>query len=376
MNVAELLTPALLIDRAILERNLKTMQGRAKSLGVALRPHIKTHKCLEIARQQRDLGAQGITVSTFYEAETFIGAGFDDVLWAFPIPPVYATRVLKFPESTFRVVVDSAEAKGHLDKVCRTAGRKQHVWLKVDCGYHRAGVDPESEEAERLVQSLVDSDVLLFDGILSHSGHAYHAKNRHEILPIAQQERDVMLGFAERMKAKGYPIPAISIGSTPAMSVIDKLDGISEIRPGNYAFYDYTQAMIGSCAVGDCALTVLASVISHQPGASHFLTDAGALALSKDEGPTHVKNVMGMGVLFENYERKRLAPHFQLTTLSQEHGKVITESPRHLEGSFAVGEKVRILEHHSCLTAANFDRYYVVDGDEVVDEWRIYRGRV
>jgi len=376
MNVAELLTPALLIDQSILERNLKTMQGRAKSLGVALRPHIKTHKCLEIARKQRDLGAQGITVSTFYEAETFIGAGFSDVLWAFPIPPVYATRVLKFPESTIRVVIDGSEAKGHLDKVCRTAGRKLHVWLKVDCGYHRAGVDPESEEAERLVQSLVDSDVLLFDGILSHSGHAYHARNRQEILPIAQQERDVMVGFAERMKAKGYPIPAISIGSTPAVSVIDRLDGISEVRPGNYAFYDYTQAMIGSCGVGDCALTVLASVISHQPGASHFLTDAGALALSKDEGPTHVKNEMGMGILFENYERKRLASHLQLATLSQEHGKVIAESPRFLEHSFAVGEKVRILEHHSCLTAANFDRYYVVDGDEVVDEWRIYRGRV
>lgn len=376
MNIAELLTPALLIDQSILQRNLKSMQDRAKSLGVTLRPHIKTHKCLEIARQQKELGARGITVSTFYEAETFIGAGFDDVTWAFPIPPVYATRVLKFPEPTIRVVLDSSEAKGHLDKVCRTAGRKLHVWLKVDCGYHRAGVDPESEYAETLVKSLIDSKVLIFDGILSHSGYSYHGKNRGEILSFARQERDVMSGFAERMKAKGYEIPAISIGSTPAMSVIDRLDGISEVRPGNYAFYDYTQAMIGSCSVGDCALTVLASIISHQPGASHFLTDAGALALSKDEGPTHVKNQMGMGVLFENYERKRLASHLQLTTLSQEHGKVVAESPRFLEGSFAVGEKVRILEHHSCLTAANFDRYYVVDGDEVVDEWRIYRGRV
>jgi threo-3-hydroxy-D-aspartate ammonia-lyase len=376
MHISELPTPALLIDRTILQKNLKSMQDRAKKLGVALRPHIKTHKCLEIARQQRDLGARGITVSTFYEAETFIAAGFDDVTWAFPIPPVYATRIMKFPESTIRVVVDSVEAKGHLDKVCRTSERKLHVWLKVDCGYHRAGVDPESEYAEDLVKALLDSKVLLFDGILSHSGHSYHAKNREEILPVARQERDVMLGFAERMRAKGYTIPAISIGSTPALSVIDRLDGISEVRPGNYAFYDYTQAMIGSCGVGDCALTVLASVISHQHGASHFLTDAGALALSKDEGPTHVKNQMGMGILFENYERKRLDSHLELRTLSQEHGKVIAESPRFLEGRYPVGERVRILEHHSCLTAANFDRYYVVDDEEVVDEWRIYRGRV
>lgn len=376
MHIAELPTPALLIDRAILQNNLKFMQDRANDLGVLLRPHIKTHKCIEIGRQQIEQGARGITVSTFYEADRFAAAGFDDISWAFPIPPVYATSVLKLPESvTIRVVVDSVEAKGHLDKVCRTSGRRLHVWLKVDCGYHRAGVDPKSRYAEDLVKSLCESKVLIFDGILSHSGHSYHARNRNEILPFAREERDVMLGFADRMRAAGYRIPAISIGSTPAMTVIDHLEGISEIRPGNYVFYDYTQVMIGSCGISDCALTVLASVISHQPASSHFVTDAGALAMSKDEGPTHVKNHMGMGILFEDYERKRLIPHLELTTLSQEHGKVVSSAATLLSNSYNVGDKVRILEHHSCLTAANFDRYYVVDGEEVVDEWSILRGR-
>jgi D-serine deaminase-like pyridoxal phosphate-dependent protein len=184
-----------------------------------------------------------------------------------------------------------------------------------------------------------------------------------------------MIAFAARMQTKGIEIRSISIGSTPAMAVVEDLHGISEIRPGNYAFYDYTQAMIGSCSVADCALTVLASVISHQPAASHFLTDAGALALSKDAGPTHVKNDIGLGILFENYDQKQLAPHLELTTLSQEHGKVIARSPEFIEGKFRVGEKVRILEHHSCLTAANFDRYYVVEEDEVIDQWKILRGR-
>ncbi|MEX0602614.1 MAG: DSD1 family PLP-dependent enzyme, partial [Bacteroidota bacterium] len=123
------------------------------------------------------------------------------------------------------------------------------------------------------------------------------------------------------------------------------------------------------------ALTVLASVISHQPGAGHFVTDAGALALSKDMGPTHVKNEMGMGIIFENYERKRLHAHLQVSVLSQEHGKVVAEHPRFLEEKFALGGRVRILEHHSCLTAAQFDRYYVVKEDEVIDEWKILRGR-
>ncbi|HEX9614208.1 MAG TPA: alanine racemase [Bacteroidota bacterium] len=377
MHIYELPTPALLLDIEILERNLRFMQARAQELGVSLRPHVKTHKCLEIGRRQLEIGGRGITVSTFYEAEAFSKAGFDDITWAFPIPPVYAARVARFPESTrLRVAVDSKEAKGHLDKACRTSGRKVHVWLKVDCGYHRAGVDPKSPDAEALVKSLAESKVLEFDGILSHSGHAYHARCREEILPVAREERDTMLDLAERMAAKGYVIPAISVGSTPAMSVVDNLTGITEMRPGNYAFFDYTQAMIGSCAVSDCALTVLASVISHQPGMSHFVVDAGALALSKDSGPTHVKNQMGMGIIYENYERKRLESHMELTSLSQEHGKIKVEDPRFIEGRFPVGERVRILEHHSCLTAANFDKYYVVKEDEVVDEWEILRGRV
>ena len=159
------------------------------------------------------------------------------------------------------------------------------------------------------------------------------------------------------------------------MSAAEHLDGISEVRPGNYVFYDYTQVMIGSCGVSDCALTVLASVVSHQPGARHFITDAGALALSKDAGPTHLDNDMDMGIVYEDYARKRLHPHIHVRTLSQEHGKVVCSDPTSIEGRFAVGDTVRILEHHSCLTAANFDYYYIVKGDEVTDKWKILRGR-
>lgn len=377
MHIDSLQTPALLLDADVLERNLAAMQEKARRLGMSLRPHIKTHKCIEIGTRQRALGAKGITVSTMFEARAFADAGFDDITWAFPLPPVYAASVARFPEGvTLRVVVDSKEAKGHLEKACRAAGRKVHVWLKVDCGYHRAGVDPDSPGSVELARALSGSPVLEFDGILSHSGHAYTARRREEILPIAHQERDVMVAFADRLRSSGVPVPAVSIGSTPAISVVDDLTGITEIRPGNYAFYDYTQVMIGSCGVHECALTVLASVVSHQPGAAHFVTDAGALALSKDAGPTHVKNAMGMGILFEDYAKRRLVSHMQLTTLSQEHGKVTAEDPRFIEGKYPVGERVRILEHHSCLTAAQFDRYHVVRGDTVVDEWKILRGRI
>lgn len=376
MTIHELPTPALLLDSDILERNLTTMQQKANRLGVSLRPHIKTHKCIEIARRQANLGARGITVSTFYEAEQFAAAGFQDITWAFPLPLVYADRVAELgTRILLRTVVDSIEAAEALERAARRVDKRLHVWVKVDCGYHRAGVDPNTAYAVQLVDHLAHSNELLFDGILTHAGHAYHARNREEILTVAEQERSVMVEFAERLRAKGYQVPAVSVGSTPTMSVVENLPGVTEIRPGNYAFYDYTQAMIGSCGVADCALTVLSSVISHQPGASHFVTDAGALALSKDPGPTHVSNDMDMGILFEDYKRKRLHAHIHLRSLSQEHGKVIADSPKTIEEKFHVGEKVRILEHHSCLTAAQFDEYYIVKEDEVVDRWKILRGR-
>jgi D-serine deaminase-like pyridoxal phosphate-dependent protein len=159
------------------------------------------------------------------------------------------------------------------------------------------------------------------------------------------------------------------------MSQTRNLDGVAEMRPGNYVFYDYHQVAIGSCGVEDCALTVLASVISHQPGAAHAVTDAGALSLSKDAGPSHVENYHAMGMVFENYAGKKLALDLSVQTLSQEHGKILAADTKTANGKLQIGERLRILENHSCLTAALFDFYYVVRGDEVVDRWKIFRER-
>lgn len=376
MVIDALPTPALLVDLEILERNLARMQEKADKHTTALRPHIKTHKCVEIAGRQRALGAKGITVSTYFELQEFLAAGFDDITWAVPIPIVYIPKVIDLASrGTIRVTVDSPEATQALIKTCERRGTQVHVWLEIDSGQHRSGVQPDSPRLEELVRLLDRSPVLQFDGLLTHAGHAYGAHTRDELIRYARLERETLIECADRLRKQGYSVPAISIGSTPTMSVTENLEGVDEIRPGNYVFNDFTQASIGSCGIADCALTVLASVISHQTGSAHFVTDAGALALSKDLGPIHVHNDMGMGILFEDYERKRLTPHVQMTTLSQEHGKVVADTPERLRDKFKVGERVRILEHHSCLTAANFDKYYVVKGDEIVEQWKILRGR-
>ncbi len=356
-------TPALLLHLDVVEQNLAHMAGRARRLGVALRPHIKTHKCIELGKRQLAHGAAGITVSTLFEAEAFARAGFTDVTWAFPLDPTHLPHVRRIAErAILRVVVDDLSTAKTL------VGTGLHVWLKVDCGYHRAGVDPASQYALEVARELGAERGLTFDGILSHSGHAYRTRNKAEAAQVAEQERQVMVWFADLLRNDGLPVRGISVGSTPAMAAVENLAGVTEARPGNYIFYDRTMVLIGCCAPQDVGVTVLASVVSHQPGAAHFVVDAGALSLSKDLGPTHLDLPPAMGEL-------RGHPHLTVASVSQEHGIIRAASPAAIEGKFKVGEQVEIVPNHSCLTMAHFDEYVVMEGGRETGRWKIERGR-
>lgn len=362
-TIDDLPTPALLLDLDKLETNIAHMERRARHLGVALRPHIKTHKCIEVGRLQEKAGAKGITVSTLVEARAFADHGFTDITWAFPVILSRLDEAAALARKVkLGLVVDSAEAVAALER----SGVPFIVWLKVDCGYHRAGVDPHSDAALHLAEHLSNSRTLTFAGILTHSGHAYHARGVAELRAVAEEERGVMTAFAARLAKASIKVPAVSVGSTPAMSHVEKLDGVTEARPGNYAFYDYMQTVIGSCAVSDCALTVLSCVVSNQPGTNHSVIDAGALALSKDAGLETYPHPT-FGEIYDEYGAGTLRADHRVVGVSQEHGFV--------SGVLPVGSRVRVLMNHSCLTAAQFDAYDVVRGEQVVDRWTIERGR-
>lgn len=375
MSIHDLPTPALLLNQDILQRNLDAMSQKARSLSVALRPHIKTHKCLDIARMQRERGARGLTVSTLMEAEIFADAGFDDLTYAFPLEPGKIDRVLNLAaQETLRVTIDDLAAAQALEAAAAASDQVVHVWLMVDCGYHRAGVDPTTDYAIRLARFLYEAPHLVFDGLLTHAGHAYKVTSRDELLKIAGQERDVTAAFAERLRAEGIAVLAVSIGSTPTMSVIDDLSGIQEIRPGNYVFFDRTQVALGSCQPDDCALTVMATVVSHQPESNRVVIDAGSLALSHDPGPLHLDQEPCKGMIITETSPMVIHPTLRVDALSQEHGIVQGSGPEDLAG-LTVGSKVRILPNHACLTAALFDEYVVVKGSEVVDRRKVMRAR-
>ena len=375
-RIDDLPTPALVVDVDRLEANLRTMAERCARLGVSLRPHVKTHKCVEIAERQRaleppepsagyDAGA-GITVSTLEEARLFAEHGFGDITWAFPVIPGRLDEAVEIAQrATLRLVIDSPEALAAVE----ATGHPFHVWLQVDCGYHRVGVGPEGEPALDLARAIAASEGLTFDGILTHGGHAYHARSRDEAARVAEQERSVMAGLAERLRRAGVEVPGVSVGSTPGMSAVRRLDGVTEARPGNYAFYDFTQVAIGSCTPRQCALTVVSTVVSCQPGARHAVCDAGALALSKDPGPSRDGDghPTTWGEIYADHDAGTLHPDLRLASLSQEHGILSAPAP--------VGTRLRILPNHSCLTAACFDRVHAVSGDRVVGVWTVHRGR-
>ena len=371
MNLDELQTPCALVDLDRLERNAAAMAERAHELGVRLRPHVKTHKCVEAARIQTRGCFGGITVSTLAEARGFAAAGFADITYAVPVAPQRLAEVVAIGAGIERlaVVVDHVVTARAVEETAAAHGTAIPVWLKLDCGLHRAGVDPDDERSAALAARRARSPQVDFRGVLTHAGQSYRARSRDEALAAARDERAVTLAFVSRLAEAGIAVPEVSVGSTPTATAAEDLEGITEIRPGNYLFFDAFQAAIGSCTLGDVALSVLATVVSAFPDQQRAVVDAGALALSKDPGPTHVDPACGFGRLVAVDDQHPL-PGIRLTSLSQEHG--VVEGP----GTAALrpGSRLRILPNHSCLAAACFERLHVVRGAEVIDDWKPLRG--
>ena len=353
MLLSTLRTPAILIDRARAIRNLDRMQAEASANGIRLRPHAKTHKSPLIAKWQLDRGAIGICCAKLGEAEVFADHGVQDIRLPYPLSPANADRVVALSNRTrLSFIVDHPTvAQQWSDALVRRA-RQIDVLVKVDVGFHRCGIDPGGNPIDmiRMVSTLPG---LRLKGLLSHAGHAYHAHSEDELKTMAEDEARVMRDLADRCRNAGVTIDEISAGATPPARFSIKQKGFTEYRPGNYVYFDRTQVALGAATMEDCALTVLATVVS-KPAADRIIFDSGSKTLTND-GARGFTPAPGHGVVIDH-------PDLLIERLSEEHATVkATNGSTRLEP----GDRVRIIPNHSCVVSNLVDQVWLMDGENV-----------
>ena len=378
MRIADLETPALILDLAVLERNCAAMAERAKRHGVRLRPHIKTAKSAEVAAIATRGQFGGLTVSTVAEAAYFAAHQFRDLTYGVGIArdkiPALAA-IQREHGAKINLILDSVSA---ITAVEASAAKEQSVFpvlIEIDTGGRRAGLDPEDPELLAVAQAVAESKSLRLSGVLSHAGHSYHAHGPNEIRRVAEQERSGVVRAAQRIKAAGLPCETVSVGSTPTAVYAERLDGVTEMRPGVYTFFDLDQVGLGVCIEDDIVVSVLATVIGHNRRSNRILIDAGALALSKDLSASEFTQNIGYG-LIRPVRGAVLPPvHLFVAEVHQEHGQIAAAKGELPWDDLPIGAKVRVLPNHACLTAAPFDRYHVDRGDGLAKvEWEKIRG--
>jgi D-serine deaminase-like pyridoxal phosphate-dependent protein len=351
-------TPALVLDRAVLRRNLARMSRKVLDAGIDLRPHLKTCKSATIGRQATAPHSGAITVSTLAEARYFAHAGFRDILYGVGIVPSKLPEVaaLRRQGTDLHVVTDNTVVAGEIVRHAEASGETFSVFIEIDSGGGRAGLQPGSAAIVEVGRTLRRSNRVSIAGVMTHAGHSYHARSVAEVADVAETERQTVVGAAKLLREAGLPCPRVSAGSTPTATHARSYEGLTEVRPGVYVFMDLDQAGIGACAMGDIAVSVLASVIGHYPHRNQALIDAGALALSKDISAQEFMPDAGYGTL-KGFEG------LSVQALSQEHGFVAAKGAFPY-AALPIGTRVRVLPNHVCITAAGHDRYHVVDSEE------------
>ncbi len=369
-------TPALVLERGKLERNIARMRVHLESLGVPLRPHVKTAKSFEVARLALADQPGGITVSTLKEAEQFFAHGVKDILYAVGITPNKLEHVaaLKRQGADITVILDDAAAARMLSARGDELGVQFPALIEIDSDGHRSGVKPGDEALVEIGRILQAGGGAALRGVMTHAGDSYNCDTIDKIRAMARRERDAVVRCAERLRAEGLPCPIVSVGSTPTATYSEDLTGVTEVRAGVYMFCDLVMAGIGVCRLEDIAVSVAATVIGHRQDTNWIITDAGWMALSRDRGTASQKVDQAYGVVCDSQGSPR--DDLLVVATNQEHGIIGRRGGGPIDfAKFPLGTLLRILPNHACATAAQHDRYYVVDGTpRVTATWPRFSG--
>jgi len=375
-TLGALATPALLLDRDRLDRNLERLSSRLAAQGVVLRPHMKTAKSIDVARRAYPSGAGPITVSTLAEAEYFAQHGFRDITYAVGVAPHTADRAMGLRKAgiDIKVLLDSPEQVAMLGAAGRAAGVIPSAFIEIDCDGHRGGLTATDPKLIAVAAALGEAGVKVA-GILTHAGESYGLSTPAALVAAAENERAVAVAAAMTLRAAGHECPVVSVGSTPTAHFAEDLTGVTEMRAGVYMFFDLVMHGVGVCTTGDIAISVLATVIGTKPEKGWILVDAGWMALSRDRGTAAQRVDQEYGQVCD--VAGRVYPDLIVSQASQEHGILaIRPGSAHALPNLPIGAKVRILPNHACATASQHELYNVVSAgsDAIHARWPRMRG--
>jgi len=376
MSLNTLATPAAIVDATRMMRNIMRMQTRMTQLGVAFRPHLKTAKAIEVARRQQAAGAYAITVSTLKEAHAFFDAGFRDILYAVAIAPskLAEAEALVNQGCDLKIIIDSVAMARALCERRRQSGVALEIMIEVDTDGHRSGVKPRDDALIEIGRTLAQGGCALV-GVMTHAGSSYDCHTPQALRAIAEQERDLCVLAAQRLRAAGLPCPIVSVGSTPTALSAPDLTGVTEVRAGVYVFFDLFMAGVGVCSVDEIALSVLTTVIGHQPDKGWAIVDAGWMAMSRDRGTQSQKIDQGYGLVC-TADGHPLNDYIMIGA-NQEHG-IVGRRDRapdpEIATRYPIGTLLRMLPNHACATGAQYPEYHALLPDGGLESWPRFSG--
>lgn len=353
-------TPVPLVDLDRVERNADRAAGYARTRGLALRPHVKTHKSARIAALQVERGAAGLTCATPREAEVMQAVSGDLLVAYPPVDPGRAARLAALGAGRVTTALDSPQAVDTMARAAADAGRTVHVYVEMDLGMARVGV-ATAAEAVAMARQAADAPRLEFAGLAFYPGHIRQGVAEQDAaLAAIARHLDAAL---EAFEAAGLRPPVVSGGSTPTIWRSHEMGPVTEIRPGTYVYNDRTTAVIGACEWDDCAFTVLATVVSTAvPGQA--VIDAGVKSIGRE--PVRGAEGEGFGALLER-------PEVTVRAMSEEHGILDLSRTRWIP---SVGERVRVVPNHVCVAVHLFDEMIGIREGEETERWSVgARGR-
>jgi D-serine deaminase-like pyridoxal phosphate-dependent protein len=361
--MTEIIRPTLVIDKEICLRNIERMVQKAADHKLRFRPHFKTHQAAKIGEWFKLFGVDAITVSSVRMAEYFASNGWKDITLAFPVNILEIDNINRLAANIkLNVLVENKEsAEALTSKVLNPLG----VYLKIDTGYHRTGISSSKlNKIDKVIKKLGANRKLTFKGFLTHTGHTYHAISTNEIFSRHFDALLKLKGLKQQYK-KEFPNLEISMGDTPSASICTNFNGVDELRPGNFVFYDLMQQNLGTCTMDEIAVRMVCPVVAKHLSRNEIVVYGGAVHMSKD-AITNIngKDMFGRIIITKNGEKKLLPPLNYVSNLSQEHGTLkVTQSQFK---NFEIGDLIEIIPVHACLTA-NLIGHYLTSEGEVIE---------